>query len=218
MDGGFLVEVLRNAQRLGMVATAKRDHRVIMDSNLTSQNLLSSQNDVVFLLDANFCFLECSPAWDLFASDNGGRGISRAEILHKNIFDFIPDILRKFYEHKYWFAQQQGSSVEFDYDCSSPEKIRLFRMSIRPLEANLLVVNRLTLEEECEISPPLKPEERQQYLSPGGFLTMCANCRKVRRQDAQAMWVWVPEFLNEAGLPVTHGLCPRCLTLLYGDA
>jgi hypothetical protein len=162
-------------------------------------------------------FLECSPAWDAFARDNGGHGISRKEVLGKDSRDFTPDVLRKFYEHKYSLAQHNGSPIEFDYHCSSPEKIRLFRMSIRSLEGNLLVVNRLTLEEECEMRPPLKAEERQEYLSAGNFLTMCANCRKSRRNDIQKTWTWIPEFLAETGLRVSHGLCPRCVLLLYGQ-
>jgi len=169
------------------------------------------------LLGPDLRFLECSPAWDSFASDNGGRGIYREEILGKDNRDFIPDVLRKFYMDKYSLAQSQDSEVEFDYHCSSPERIRLFRMSIKAVEGNLLVVSRLTLEEECEIQPPLEQNERQEYLSAGDFLTLCANCRKARRNDLHKAWNWVPEFLNETGLRVSHGLCPRCLTLLYGE-
>jgi len=183
----------------------------------TVQELLKSQNDVVFLLDADLRFLDCSPAWDSFATANGGHGISRDEILGKNILDFTPEVLRGFYEHKYRLAEYHGSWNEFDYHCSSPESIRLFRMSIRPQPDAILVVNHLILDEECEIRPPLTAEERREYISADNLLTMCANCRKVRRLDTQDAWIWIPEFLNETGLQISHGLCPRCFSLLNGD-
>ena len=179
------------------------------------QNLLLSRNEVVFLLSPELRFLECSPAWDSFAAGNGGRGISRSEVAGKSILTFVPEVLRKFYEHKYWLVQHQHSPVDFDYHCSSAEKIRLFRMVLRPMKDFILVINRLTLEEECEVRSPLLPEEKRNYLSASNFLTMCAFCRKARRNDQQ--WDWVPEFLNEPELRTTHGLCPRCISVLYGD-
>jgi len=179
--------------------------------------LLNSNNDNVFLLGPDLRFLECSPAWDAFAIANGGQGISRVEILGRNILDFVPDILRKFYEHKYQLARERGPWNELDYHCSSPEKIRLFRMSIRAMGENILIVNQLKLEEQCEIRPTLTPEERREYVSERKLLTLCANCRKAKRTGSEEAWVWVPEFLNEAGLRVSHGLCPRCFSIVYGS-
>jgi len=183
-----------------------------------SPGLLQSKQDVTFLLSSDLRFLECSPSWDSFARGNGGHGISSEEVRGKNILDFVPDVLRKLYEHKYQLVQYSGSSVEFDYHCSSPETIRLFRMFIRPLDGKILVVNRLTLQEECERRPALTLEQRREYVSTSGnFLTMCANCRKARRDKRRDAWDWIPEFLNDSGLQVSHGLCPRCLSLVYGD-
>jgi len=181
------------------------------------ESLLESENDVAFLLDSDFRFCTCSPAWDTFALANGGRGISRQEIIGKKILDFTPDVLRRSYEYKYSQAQQSGSWVEFDYHCSSPEKIRLIRMSIRPVKDAMLVANFLRLEEECEPRTPLTTEERRRYFSASEILTMCAGCRKAKERDVQDTWTWVPEFLHETNLRVSHGLCPRCFSLFYGD-
>jgi len=178
---------------------------------------LNSEEDVAFLLDADLRFLECSPAWDLFATANGGRRISRKQILGTCILDFTPDILRKFYQYKYSLARTEDGTIEFDYHCSSPDKIRLFRMFISVFEDNILIVNHLKLEEACDVRPPVTAEERQLYIYAGNFVTMCANCRKVRRADVKDTWVWVPEFLVESELQVSHGLCPRCLELIYGN-
>jgi len=190
---------------------------VTSDSKGHVEDLLKSDDEVVFLLRGDLCFEDCSPAWDSFAAENGGSNISREEMRGRNVLDFVPGVLRTFYEQKYWFVQSRNSREEFDYHCSSPEKIRLFRMSIQRLKAGFLVVNRLALQEECEVRPPLEPQERQSYVAPNSLLTMCANCRKVRWPADQTRWDWVPEFLNETGLKITHGLCPRCITLVYGD-
>jgi hypothetical protein len=92
------------------------------------------QQDVIYLLDDELRFVDCNPAWETFAADNGGRGISRQEVRGRLILDFVPDVLRKFYVHKYWFARRAEGQTHFDYDCSSPEKIRLFRMTMMAVD------------------------------------------------------------------------------------
>jgi len=170
--------------------------------------------DVIYLLDEELCFVDCNPAWDEFAAENSGRGISRAEILGKPILNFVPDVLRTVYVHKYWFAKRHAGWTEFDYHCSSPEKIRLMRMGMIGVGNELLVVNHLRLEEACPVKPPLQEAETALYVSAEGIATLCANCRKAKRRD-DATWDWVPEFLREEGLRISHGLCPRCVAHLY---
>lgn len=43
----------------------------------------------------------------------------------------------------------------------------------------------------------------------GGLLPMCSWCRKVR--DEASLWAPVDRhLLEDAGVPITHGLCPEC--------
>jgi hypothetical protein len=172
--------------------------------------------DVVYLLDSELRFVDCNPVWDDFAAANGGVGIFRAQIIGKSILDFVPDVLRTLYVQKFWLANRSPGWTEFDYHCSSPEKIRLFRMAMMSVATELLVVNHLLLEEACEVRPPLTETEKEQYVSPEGFVTMCANCRKTKRRDDDVTWDWIPEFLQDQGFQVSHGLCPRCIAHLYG--
>jgi hypothetical protein len=171
--------------------------------------------DIVYLLDDEMRFVDCNPAWDQFAAANGGVGISRREMPGRLILDFIPDVLRAFYVHKYWFAKRTEGWTDFEYDCSSPEKVRLFRMAMIRAGGGLIVANHLRLEEECSVGPALTAAERQSYVSPGGLITTCANCRKTMRRDDVTVWDWVPEFLRQSQLTVSHGLCPRCAAHLY---
>jgi hypothetical protein len=174
------------------------------------------QQDVIYLLDDELRFVDCNPAWEAFAAGNGGRGISRLEILGRLILDFVPDVLRKFYVHKYWFARRAEGWTHFDYDCSSPEKIRLFRMAMMAVDDQLLVTNHLRIEEVCEVMPPLTVEQTASYASPDGLVVMCANCRKTRRLENETQWDWIPEMLRRDDFRVSHGLCPRCAVYLYG--
>jgi hypothetical protein len=174
------------------------------------------KTDVMYLLDDELRLVDCNPAWERFAVENGGHGLSGPEVCGRMILDFVPDVLRTFYLHKYWLAKRSTTGAHFDYDCSSPECIRLFRMTLLPLDDLLLVNNHLRLQEKCEARPPLTLEEANDYTSPTGFIVMCANCRKTKRCESETQWDWIPEMLSHDSLKVSHGLCPRCKTHLYG--
>ena len=49
------------------------------------------------------------------------------------------------------------------------------------------------------------------------ILPMCASCKKTR--DAEGNWKSIEEYVQEqqAGLRVSHGVCPVCTEDLYGD-
>ena len=172
--------------------------------------------DVMFLLDEELRLVDCNPAWEKFAVGNGGRGLSRAEVCGRLILEYVPDVLRTFYLHKYWLAKRTPDGSYFDYDCSSPDWIRLFRMTLLPLNDLLLVSNHLRLQEKCEARPPLTLEEANQYIPSNGLVVMCANCRKTKRRDSETQWDWIPEMLSRDSSKVSHGLCPRCKLQLYG--
>jgi hypothetical protein len=175
------------------------------------------KEDVVYLLDDELRFVDCNPGWDKFAGENGAMGISRDEVLGKSILDFVPDVLRTFYVHKYWQALRSEGWTEFDYHCSSSTKIRLFRMAMMGIGKELMVVNHLRLEEACAPAPPRTDADLRSYLSPGGLITMCANCQKTRRRSDETTWDWVMEFVEgRQRFRVSHDLCARCVTQLYG--
>jgi hypothetical protein len=172
--------------------------------------------DVMFLLDDELRLVDCNPAWERFAAENGGHGLSCAEVCGRLILDFVPDVLRTFYLHKYWLAKRTADGAHLDYDCSSPDRIRLLRMTMLPLDDLLLVTNHLRLEEKCEARPPLTAEQASHYISSTGFVVMCANCRKTRQRESETQWDWIPEMLSHDSRKVSHGLCARCKTHLYG--
>lgn len=48
-----------------------------------------------------------------------------------------------------------------------------------------------------------------------GLLPMCAKCKKIR--DDEGFWKQVDQYIEEhSEITFTHGICPDCLTELYG--
>jgi DNA-binding NtrC family response regulator len=48
-----------------------------------------------------------------------------------------------------------------------------------------------------------------------GFLPICANCKKIR--DDKGSWTQIETYISErSDAEFTHGLCPDCVTTLYG--
>jgi hypothetical protein len=48
-----------------------------------------------------------------------------------------------------------------------------------------------------------------------GFLPICANCKKIRRQD---QWEQIEQYISENSLArFSHSLCPECVQKLYPD-
>ena len=182
------------------------------------QDVFETEQDVLYLLDEEMRIAECNLGWDKFASANSGVGISRVEVLGRNIFEFIPEVLVRFYQEKFAEALRSGRWVGFDYECSTPEVFRLFHMGLRSIEqAGLLVVNSLLPGQRSPFMTPTEVLADSAYFSVGGTITMCAHCRRTRRRDYTNTWDWVPRFLRQTGRKVSHGLCPRCTAYLYPE-
>ncbi len=49
-----------------------------------------------------------------------------------------------------------------------------------------------------------------------GLLPMCSKCKKIR--DDEGFWKQVDSYIEKySQITFTHGICPECLTELYGD-
>ena len=180
------------------------------------QEVFETDQDVLYLLDADLRIAECNLGWDKFAAENGGVGISRAEVRGRQIFDFIPEVLVRFYQDKFSEALHAGHWIGFDYECSTPYVFRQFHMALRSVEhGGLLVVNSYLPNQRTPLTSPDKELADAAYLSPGGMITMCAHCRRTGRQDGSDTWDWVARFLRDTGRKTSHGLCPRCTAYLY---
>ena len=64
-------------------------------------------------------------------------------------------------------------------------------------------------------------ESRRQVRTLEGILPMCANCKKIRKEGAEATdpgaWVPVDSYITgHSEAKFSHGICPECAKALYG--
>lgn len=170
-----------------------------------------------FALTEALEFSYCNPAWDRFALENQGtRGALAKDVLHKCFLEFVPEQLKAHYAGLFSRARATGRMQSQDYECSSAQKFRIYRMQAYPLEAGLgfLVVNSLRVERE-HTRRAHEPDDAR-YRDKNGFICMCANCRRAQRIGDPGTWDWVPDYVRNRRRDVTHGICPFCREYYYG--
>ncbi len=142
-----------------------------------------------------------SPAWRHFARANG----SPRDVIGTEYHSVIAEPLRTFFVDAFANVAARGEPWDHDYECSSPEVRRLFRMRVYPLDHGTGIVHAVRLEEPYPgaASSPSDAYEHQ------GLIVMCAECRKVRNVRAYR-WDWVPAYVRARPANISHGLCPSC--------
>lgn len=183
----------------------------------TLRAALDGREDVACVLDADLRFVHCNPAWDHFALANQGERARSEYVLGTSLLDVVAGPLRRFFQHAFEAVASSGNPFEFDYECSSADCFRLFRMHIMPLKpgGGFLVVHSLRVEEPHHRAAESPDSER--YCTSEGLIVMCAHCRRTRRVQEPDKWDWVPAHLNDRSLQVSHGLCGICRAYLYPD-
>ncbi|MDB4932944.1 MAG: hypothetical protein JWM10_5428 [Myxococcaceae bacterium] len=172
---------------------------------------LEDSDNVAYVVTPEGVIGRTNPAWRRFASANGGGAMAGGAVLAA----VLPAVLRAYYVDGFARALATGEPWEHDYECSSAETFRRFRMVAYPFDGRgLVVVNSLRLE---------RPHEREAH--PGdddaytvdGVITMCSHCRRLRRATAPVRWDWVPAYVRSPPDNLSHGLCASCYEYYWGD-
>lgn len=184
----------------------------------TIPQALKSSPNTCFALTESLDISYCNPAWDHFARENGGGPeVMAARVLHRPLLEFVPAELQARIIGLFAKARAEALMQSHDYDCSSPQLFRLFRMQVYPLRpgSGFVVINSLRVE---------RPHRRQaygpddaRYRRKNGIIQMCANCRRTCRVSEPNMWDWVPDYVQASRRDVSHGLCPFCREYYYGS-
>ena len=169
---------------------------------------------VIYAIDSGFRLLYHNSAWDRFAIENGGPGLAGDAQIGSQTMDVVPLPLQRFYREGFARAFREPHPWEHVYECSSPDRRRMFHMQVLPVDRSaLLIVNAKVTEVEI---PEQQHRVLKEYLEPAGMVTMCCHCRKtLRRIGKTAGWDWVPEFVAHPPVECSHGLCPTCLAYHY---
>lgn len=168
---------------------------------------LAPTANVTYVVSDDWRITETNEAWHTFARDNG------CDRLHvgASLLDVIPPALLPFYQSGFARAAASGQRWEHDYECSSPQLFRRFRMLAYPFDDSFVVTHALLIE---------TPHPWQMFQPGGtyecnGCIVMCAHCRRVRATSERERWDWVPDYLRVDQSRTTHGLCPGCYSYYY---
>ena len=184
------------------------------------RNQFETDPAVIYVLDERLRITYCNQSWDRFAKENGGWGLDRDHIRGCSFMAAIPPALQQFFEEGFEKVLTKREVFEHCYECSSPEVHRKFRMSAHPDPegTGLVIVNSLIVEQPHDTAErPAQLPDTAVYVDAHAKITMCCHCRRTRRATQRMVWDWVPAYLNDAPVPVSHGICTVCMTLHYPD-
>ncbi|MGZ4872113.1 MAG: hypothetical protein ACXVK3_09495, partial [Candidatus Angelobacter sp.] len=109
---------------------------------------VESSPHACFCLTESLDFCYCNSAWDRFALENGGGlDVLAAAVLHKPFLQFVPDDLRENFKNLFHRVRTLGRLQSQDYECSSPQLFRVYRMQVYPLQpgCGFVVINSLVI-------------------------------------------------------------------------
>ncbi len=153
-------------------------------------------------------------AWSKFAWENGGTEILTKFGPGASYFDGLSPQLRGFYEEVVQRALQTGEPFIQDYECSSPEKYRIYRLRALPIGTDgLLLEHSLVVERPHEDMSAAAIDAR--YKNAEGLIVQCANCRRVRRVD-EGGWDCVRPWDTAIPPNASHSICAACVGYYWG--
>jgi hypothetical protein len=179
-------------------------------------NLETLENDPnsIFGLSTDLTLNYLNPGWFNFAKENDGEpAISDRFILGTHIGDSINGLARDYYLDVFQSILQTGKVWHHDYECSSPEKFRIYHQSVYPLynRSGLVIVNSLVKEQPHDANSKMPHHPiKKLYTQKTGFINQCSNCRRVQRTSQQDVWDWVPAWVEQMPKNTSHNFCPIC--------
>lgn len=180
---------------------------------------LEKDQNAIFGLSTDLSLNYLNPAWFTFAAENEGEpAISEKFHLGSHIGVAMNGAARDYYLDIFQKILRTGEVWHHDYECSSPDKFRIYHQAVYPLydRRGLISVNSLVKEEpHDEISRKPCPPSKEIYTHPTGFIAQCSNCRRVQRATQDALWDWVPAWVAQMPDNCSHTFCPICFEYYY---
>lgn len=169
------------------------------------EGALDAVGATIAIVDRHGKILWVNEAWRRFARENGGD----PDAVLGSYLDGISGPLRATYRDVLTTAFATNEVFEQDYECSSPDTIRWFRLRVLPLAPHGLVIEHTPIAEE--LAPPGEAPLEARYVDADGIVHQCSNCRRVREVTAASeTWHWVPAWVAHPYPRTSHGLCTGC--------
>jgi hypothetical protein len=179
---------------------------------------VESSPHACFALTESLEICYCNPAWDRFAQENaGGADVLAASVLHKPFLRFVNDDLKENFKNLFQRARALGRMQSQDYECSSVQVFRIYRMQVYPLRPGCGFVVNNSLRVVHPHTRAVCEADDAAYRCSRGLIHMCANCRRTRRMGDPETWDWVPAYVEQPARATSHTVCPFCQEYYYGD-
>lgn len=175
---------------------------------------LEHSDDTSYVLSETLQIVSTNAAWTMFARANGGEQLLARWGPGASVLEAVPAVLREFYRAGFARTFETATPWLHDYECSSPELHRRFRMVAYPTAGFIVVTHSLRVAHPHDL--PASAAELGAY-EQDGVLRMCSHCRRMHHREASERWDWVPGFVARMPANVSHGLCPPCAAFYYGD-
>jgi hypothetical protein len=191
-----------------------------------TQAILAREANSACLLDVRGVIRFVNPAWDRFASENGGApGALGAAVVGTAFLDHVAGHEVRAHHARLLeraLAGQGWSGVVQLGECNSPTEARLIAARFeRVLSGSVekpvgiaAVYTILTARPLAEAYRTMEAEEAA-YRGPNGLLVQCACCRRVQFAADPDRWDLLPRLIESPAEMVTHGLCDLCVQLYY---
>lgn len=166
---------------------------------------LDHVESAIAVIDPETAILWVNAAWETFA------GATSAKV-GPTYLGGITGELRTYFGDVFAQALATGAPYEQDYECSSPDEIRTFRMRVLPFSPHGLVVEHTQIA--TATAPEGEPPDAARYLDATGQIVQCSNCRRVRLPtdgDGGEHWAWIPALVARSHPRTSHGICTPCV-------
>jgi len=188
---------------------------------LNGFNLETLENDPnsIYGLSKDLALNYMNPAWFKFARENEGEPeITEKYILGTHFGDCMTGPVKDYYLEVFQSILQADKVWHHDYECSSPEKFRIYHQSVYPLynRSGLIIINCLVNDQPHDANSkksclPIK----KLYIQKTGLITQCSNCRRVQRASQPDIWDWVPAWVKRMPKNTSHSFCQVCFEFYY---
>ncbi|MFP4052696.1 MAG: hypothetical protein ACLFV7_02405 [Phycisphaerae bacterium] len=176
---------------------------------------IEASADVTFFLDDRLCLCGWNQAYDRFAIENDGADVLVRFPLGFSLPEVIDPSIRSFYVDGFQQAVQTASVFGHEYECSTPEKFRLFYQTAYPLlrQRGLVVTNHQRLE--ASFAQDMEQQFDARHVRADGSIVQCCHCRKIQDQNRPEKWDWIPQLVRIPHPDREQGLCAACFEHYY---
>ena len=161
----------------------------------------------LYVVNSDLVITYVNPVYLKFAEENGGSAIGDEFSVGCHVIDVIEGPLREFYDDLYRRCLESGEAIEHEYECSSGDEFRKFRMHAFPIgESHGIMVDHSLIVSRAHDRVP-HGFEPNLYVNGQGILQQCGHCRQIKNLKTNS-WDWCPDALGR--LKISHGLCEWC--------